>query len=418
MKKIVAFVFTVVALFSFSFMVKTALTQSGEVDSSVAPPDYQPIPVDPTDTTGTDASILATPKVALFIDTWPWGSNAIQTILNGIAPGYTIYNSLSMQTAPLSDYCLIIIAEDQNQNFYNNLAAAMPLFTNYVSNGGVLEFHGSGWGWAGGSPAAVVLPAGVQVVQSYAWDNFVINNAGPAAGLPYGAFSGTYASHGYFVNVPTTATTHIIEGNIPNPPAVKPTMIQYPYGSGLVVAGNQTFSFGYMYGQAAGLLLQPMISYSYAQAQSRCKQYSYSVKFVCGNQNKTDLYSNSVGRGLYTTEINIHNFSDDTTISVNKYVLPLVLNGQASGREPNFSPRTAQDYIQLPPHTATMDDCYRLAQLLFGTPPTTLATMPLAIGFLEIVSSKPLNIDAVYTSADPLMRSLSIDVERIEPQIK
>jgi hypothetical protein len=59
-----------------------------------------------------------------------------------------------------------------------------------------------------------------------------------------------------------------------------------------------------------------------------------------------------------------------------------------------------------------MDDCYRIAELLYGGPPPQ--PLPLMVGYLEIVSTLPLAVDAVYTVTDREGRTVGIDVERIE----
>ena len=93
-------------------------------------------------------------------------------------------------------------------------------------------------------------------------------------------------------------------------------------------------------------------------------------------------------------------------------MLPVVFAGAAAGREPRFATRKASDRIVLQPHTATMDDCCRLNELLLGA--STGSPVPLTIGFLEIISNRPLNISAVYTVTDPKSGSVSMDVEQIQ----
>ena len=142
---------------------------------------------------------------------------------------------------------------------------------------------------------------------------------------------------------------------------------------------------------------------------------SYSVKFVCGFQTSEALETGSVRPGSYATEINIHNYHD-TRVAVRKYILPLVTKGEARGREPRYVRAQAQDAIVLPPNTATMDDSFRIAELLYGAPPPQ--PLPITIGYLEIVSSLPLAIDAVYTATDREGRAVAIEVERIEGRPK
>lgn len=154
---------------------------------------------------------------------------------------------------------------------------------------------------------------------------------------------------------------------------------------------------------------------AFAPQEEPSKLISYSVKFVCGVQDRDDLEQGVVRPGIYSTEINIHNYHG-TKVAVRKHVLPLVFDGKPRGREPEYARVQAQDSIVLPPNTATMDDCFRIGQLLYGAPPPQ--PLPLMIGYLEIVSTLPLAVDAVYTVTDRERRSIAIDVERVEGRPK
>jgi hypothetical protein len=154
---------------------------------------------------------------------------------------------------------------------------------------------------------------------------------------------------------------------------------------------------------------------AFAPEEKPAKLMSYSVKFVCGLQERDDLDGGVVRPGIYATEINIHNYHD-VRVEVRKHVLPVVIKNEAVGREPRYVRVQAQDAIVLPPNTATMDDSFRLGELLYGSPPPQ--PLPLTIGYLEIVSTRPLAIDAVYTVSDREGRTVAIDVERVEGQPK
>jgi hypothetical protein len=141
------------------------------------------------------------------------------------------------------------------------------------------------------------------------------------------------------------------------------------------------------------------------------EQFVYSVKFLCGIQAEGACDCGPVRPGVYATEINIHNYLD-TEVKIEKHVLPVVFAGAAAGREPRFVERKASDRIVLPPHTATMDDCCRLTELLLGA--ATGLAVPLTAGILEIISNQPLHISAVYTVTDPRSGSVSLDVEQVQ----
>jgi hypothetical protein len=134
------------------------------------------------------------------------------------------------------------------------------------------------------------------------------------------------------------------------------------------------------------------------------------VKFVCGEQSDDCCHCAPVRPGHYATEINIHNFHD-REVSILKQVIPLVLAGAARGREPQTAGVTAREKILLPAHSATMDDCCRILDLLLGAKPA--APVPLTIGLLEITSPVKLALTAVYTATAPGSGSISVDVESI-----
>jgi hypothetical protein len=135
----------------------------------------------------------------------------------------------------------------------------------------------------------------------------------------------------------------------------------------------------------------------------------YSVKYVCGWQH--DERGCPVLPGRYATDVNIHNPSGREA-RIEKVFIPLVVNGEPIGREPRYSQPRAKDFIVLPPMSATMDDCCRIAELM------GLDLGSLNIGFLQITSDADLEVVAVYTASgfDPNM-GVSIDVEQVEARL-
>jgi hypothetical protein len=140
-----------------------------------------------------------------------------------------------------------------------------------------------------------------------------------------------------------------------------------------------------------------------------CK-YTYAVKFVCGTQTADcGCGCGPVRPGTYATEINILNPKCKEATIV-KHVVPLVFAGAVTGREPAIANARATERIVLPSGAATMDDCCRIAELLYGG---SGSAMPLTVGFLEIVSDVELHVSAVYTSSDLHGNGLSFEVETV-----
>jgi von Willebrand factor type A domain/Trypsin-like peptidase domain len=125
--------------------------------------------------------------------------------------------------------------------------------------------------------------------------------------------------------------------------------------------------------------------------------YRYSVKFLCGAQRSEACCDPPVRPGKYATAISIYN-PGPTNARIVKHVIPLVPAGAVVGREPGFAARQASDKTELPPGSATMDDCCRISELLLGAPPA--GNPPMTIGILDIVSTKELTVSATYTVTD------------------
>jgi hypothetical protein len=142
--------------------------------------------------------------------------------------------------------------------------------------------------------------------------------------------------------------------------------------------------------------------------------FSYCVKFLYGRQPECGCGGAPVRPGTYATDVNIYN-PHDAEIRIRKHVVPLVMAGATLGREPRTVSSRATETLELPPHSATMDDCVRLTELLFGDSPAS--TVPLTIGILEIVSLVQLDVTAVYTVSSLEDGSVDIDTENIKPRL-
>ena len=137
--------------------------------------------------------------------------------------------------------------------------------------------------------------------------------------------------------------------------------------------------------------------------------FVYSIKFVCGTQEKCDCECTTVQPGRYATEINIHNYTTHDVNLVMRFI-PLVLAGAPSGRERNTAGVRTEEKITLPRQTATMVDCCRITELLFQG--ESRSTIPLTVGFLELTATADIAVTAVYTSSGP-DGGIALEVEQI-----
>ncbi len=132
-------------------------------------------------------------------------------------------------------------------------------------------------------------------------------------------------------------------------------------------------------------------------AQEQEGYYSYAVKFVCGFQRPDPNGVQAVTPvtiGRYATEINIYNHNLNE-VHIDKKILLLTIDGHVLGREPEQVGPSAFDQIDLLPGQATLDDCYRIAELVNLNPTAYLQTF---IGYFVIESKVELDVNAVYTT--------------------
>ncbi|HSF42727.1 MAG TPA: hypothetical protein VLT87_23180 [Thermoanaerobaculia bacterium] len=148
-----------------------------------------------------------------------------------------------------------------------------------------------------------------------------------------------------------------------------------------------------------------------AESASAKMRFVYPVKFVCGYNNTNvgvtgPLLNQAAGEptvkfGNYATDINIYNFNIYGSPSglehtiLEKSVILLVDRGVPVGREPRTVLPVYSETLNLPFNGATMDDCNRIAEMIWGFVPSPF---PITIGFLVVGSTDAVDITAVYTA--------------------
>jgi hypothetical protein len=190
-------------------------------------------------------SIQGQADILLIETSLPWNSNADKTVLNALGYTYDIATMSNIDSIDIFRYPVILVVNDQVQAFYDQYAERVTDFENYVKNGNTLLFFAASDGWARGTLQAR-LPGGVRITTPwYKNYNYIadpshpIVNAQLSDGIPLknADLYGTYCSHGYFTSLlPNTKIIFKEEGGFP-------TLIEYKYGKGRVIASTQTWEF-------------------------------------------------------------------------------------------------------------------------------------------------------------------------------
>jgi hypothetical protein len=209
------------------------------------------------------ASTLALAPVLLIQDHNPWNNTAIQDVLDEYYIPYDMVGSSAIPTITLSSYPVVIIPSVQSTDYYSMYNANLPKFETYVANGGILEMHGATYDYH----VPPLLPGGVTNHYDTESYNYVEDPTHPLVSLVEDVtpnpFPGGSASHNYFSSTVTGTTVICTQGVVSGG---NPTLIEYPYGDGLVIASGQTMEFYYAHKSGAGLVLPNMILYAYSRA--------------------------------------------------------------------------------------------------------------------------------------------------------
>jgi len=168
-------------------------------------------------------------NVAVFQDHDPWGYTAITDILDAHSIPYTIYGMSDIGNVDLSQYDKVIIANQQDHDFYEAVSANSGWLEDYVNNGGCLLLELATY--FDYDPTGLVFPFGISVehaptaptynnVDRAVPDHEVFNVPNPVNDNELDGWG--YSSHGYFVAYPEGTAVLAI-----NADDETPCMIEY-----------------------------------------------------------------------------------------------------------------------------------------------------------------------------------------------
>jgi len=211
------------------------------------------------------AGFGAATRIKLFRDNLPWNCYAMDSMLaqNGFEPGtgdnqYQIYTSEDFDTVTLvPGVDLVIISNDQNQNFYDNYHLSETRINDFIYNGGTVFWEACDLGWAYGSidDAGITLPGGVKDSALYDSYNYIVSShLHLVAGLD-SILQGNYASHEAFYNLAPGTISYTVDGR------GLPTLISYSHGLGWVLMTGQPLEHAWTYGWSIAALLPRVVRF-------------------------------------------------------------------------------------------------------------------------------------------------------------
>jgi PKD repeat protein len=207
------------------------------------------VPTAPTQPQGTG--------VLLIQDVVPWGYTSIETILNNNGIPFTTIGSAQIPSTDFTPYKMIIVPSVQGTGYNNIYNANLAKFESFIEGGGVMLFNYCEQ--SSYTPYRLPPFGGANNYQTES-DNYIVDPAHPIMAGVSNPYSGNSASHSYMTGLLPDDYILVTGGTVPGGNVV---MIERSAGAGLLVAGGQTFEWGYANGQGAGIILANMIPYYY-----------------------------------------------------------------------------------------------------------------------------------------------------------
>lgn len=281
-------------------------------------------------------------KILLIQDNLPWSSNANTEVLGSIGVDYQKVSTTEFLDVELEDYSVIIFADDQAFSTYNNYLEFKEYMELYASMGGVIVFGAADGGWADGDMTGA-LPGNVEKLQRYTNYNYVADPKHPiltgvlsdgegavTEGRDSEMWYSNYCSHSEFIESTLPAGANVL---VRSSKTDNPTLVEYPLGSGRVIASGLTMEYSYSYGDNfAKRIMDDLFLYALkvsdfnGDAAQQLREYRLSINqhhilvYAAGSKQPIQGATVKVGGKAYQTDkdgkVSIGNAASQQTVLV------------------------------------------------------------------------------------------------------
>ncbi|MEH7250557.1 Ig-like domain-containing protein [Neobacillus niacini] len=190
-------------------------------------------------------------RVLLIEDVRPWSTTTNDQVLSKIGE-YDKVTTSQFLTVNLTNYAVVVFANDQPFNSYENYTDFRKHLETFAELGGVIVFGAADGGWANGN-LIEDLPGGIQKKSHYEPRNYVTDLSHP---IVIGSLTDNkvlqdselyekYTSHVSFEEDTLPPGTKVI---LRETTTNRPTLIEYPLKKGRVIASGLTWEFNYQHG--------------------------------------------------------------------------------------------------------------------------------------------------------------------------
>lgn len=204
-----------------------------------------------------NVSAAGTDRVLLIQNELPWGSTVNSDMLGqlqslGYLAGYDVHTfaEINDPAFDLSVYRLIVVASAQDQASYDQYnAVSKSKLEDFAFAGGVVMF--SACDAAGNGMLTETLPGGVEKVNNYQGNNYIVDSGNPVVTGVLSANNdplsdldlvGDSCSHTSFVESTLPSGSVVILRGTAD---AAPTLVDCPYGSGQIILSGLTWEYSY-----------------------------------------------------------------------------------------------------------------------------------------------------------------------------
>ena len=195
-------------------------------------------------------------NVLLVQDRFPWSENNNVSLLtkmkaDGYITDWSLTTTANFGSVDLSQYSVILIANDQTTATYNQLARLADSLYAFAAAGGTVIYGACDNGWAGGN-ISHSLPEGVEKDNYYSRHNYIVDTdhaivtgvLTDGKSLTNQLLYGNYCSHTAFERstLPVDANVILQDAN------GDATLVEYSVGNGHVILSGLTWEFYYTRG--------------------------------------------------------------------------------------------------------------------------------------------------------------------------
>lgn len=232
-----------------------------------------------------DKKIFANKRVLLIENDLPWGFNSNSVVLSSLDADFRKITTEDFNADLLSDFGVVVFANDQTTETYAAYYSFINQLEEFAKEGGVVLFGAADHGSGHEGVLSDELPGGVIKYHDPSNNNYISSAEHP---IVTGVLTDSqrirdedlysnYCSHSCFDEESLPVGSNVILRASKND---APTLVEYPFGDGLIIASGLTWEWGYDSSKSGEYAKKAMDDYFAYAIQYYNKMITFTVDNV------------------------------------------------------------------------------------------------------------------------------------------